>query len=74
MNRGVDLLSFTPSGKKLVATGRDDDHTIAVYDLTNKISEGGALIVDQPGGRDIMLELRMKNEDQFVTVGPKHFK
>ncbi len=39
LKRGVDLLGFTPSGNKLVATGRDDDHTIVIYDVTDKISK-----------------------------------
>lgn len=38
LKRGVDLVAFTPDGNTISATGRDDDHTIVIYDLTNKIS------------------------------------
>jgi len=38
LKRGVDLISFTPNGTRLVATGRDDNHEIALYDLTSNIS------------------------------------
>ncbi|KRW98348.1 WD40-repeat-containing domain [Pseudocohnilembus persalinus] len=74
LQKGIALISFTPSGNKLVASAMDDNHCIALYDLTNKQSVGGCLISDTQGGRDIMTELQMKNENQFVTVGPKHFK
>jgi len=46
LKRGVDLVAFTPDGDKISATGRDDDHTIVIYDLTNKISQGGCRILD----------------------------
>ena len=42
----MDLVAFTPDGDKISATGRDDDHTIVIYDLTNKISQGGCRILD----------------------------
>lgn len=56
------MLSFTPDGSKLAASGRDDNHTIVIYDLTNKISVGGYKILEQSGGRDIMLEMVWKND------------
>ena len=61
LKRGVDLLAFTPDGQKLAATGRDDDHTIVIYDLTSKVSVGGSKILDDLGGRDIMVEIKWKN-------------
>lgn len=68
------MLGFTPDGNKIAASGRDDDHTIVIYDLTDKISKGGCKILDQKGGRDIMLELRWRDNFNFITVGPKHYK
>ena len=46
LKRGVDLLSFNPDGSKLAASGRDDNHTIVIYDLTSKISVGGYKILE----------------------------
>lgn len=46
LKRGVDLLAFTPDGNKIAASGRDDNHNIVIYDITNKISKGGAKLLE----------------------------
>jgi hypothetical protein len=46
LKRGVDLVAFTPGGNKIAASGRDDDHTIVIYDITSKVSVGGCLILE----------------------------
>lgn len=46
LRRGIDLVAFCPDGNKIVATGRDDDHTMVVYDLTSKVSVGGSKVLE----------------------------
>ncbi len=60
---GVELVSFTPDATKVVACAGDDQHTIVIYDLTDKVSRGGSQVLEQKGGRETMLELRWKNSD-----------
>lgn len=62
LKRGIDLISWNPSGTYIAAIGLDDDHTIALYDTTNKISKGGALLLDQKGGREKFLGLQFKTD------------
>lgn len=64
------MLAFSPSGEKLIGSGKDDDHTIVIYDLTERLKLGGCKLVQQKGGKDIVTDLRWRNEEQFVTVGP----
>ena len=41
LKRGVANLAWSPSGNILAASGKDDNHTIVVYDVTNKVTNGG---------------------------------
>ena len=74
LKMGIELLQFSKSGLKLVAVDDTEDHAIIVYDLTDQISIGGSTILESQGGKDQLLELRWVDENQFATVGPKHFK
>lgn len=46
LKRGIALLGFNKSGTKLAASAVDDDHTIAIYDITDKKSKGGCFLLD----------------------------
>ena len=69
LQNGIAALAFTPSESKLVAVGMDDNHSIAVYDLTAK-----ALMCSFKGDREKILDVAWISEKDFVTSGLKHFK
>eukprot|EP01015_Nassula_variabilis_P015381 TRINITY_DN2294_c0_g2_i1.p2 TRINITY_DN2294_c0_g2~~TRINITY_DN2294_c0_g2_i1.p2 ORF type:complete len:225 (-),score=54.85 TRINITY_DN2294_c0_g2_i1:63-737(-) len=68
--KGVASISFSPSGNKVVGAGIDDNHMVAVFDL----GAGGTLAALEKGDTAPILDIRWITEDQFVSVGPKHFK
>ena len=67
--KGIATLAFSLSGVKLAAACIDDNHTIGVFDL-----KLGILEASDKGDTAIISELRFKDDTEFVTVGPKHFK
>ena len=71
---GIAIINFTPNGDKLAAAAIDNNHTIAIFDITSKSKNGGVMIVADKGGMEIIFDLKWKNEKEFVTVGIKHFK
>lgn len=71
---GIDIVSFSPSGKRLIGIDNTVDHNLVIYDLTDKYSEGGCKMVEDKAGREPTVEVRWVNEDLFVTIGPKIFK
>ena len=70
--RAIRIVQFSPDGKRLLANGQDDYNSVAVYDTSNlnKITLIGTVKVD--GAR--VLDACWKNNNEFVTVGPKHIK
>lgn len=62
-------MAFSQSGDKLVIVSVNPNHNVAIFDL--KI---GALISHSKGGKQIIAAVEFKNEADFVTVGPKHFR
>nr|MCQ2973133.1 WD40 repeat domain-containing protein [archaeon] len=70
--RAIRVLQFSPDGKKLLGNGQDDSNSIAVWDTSNlnKISLIGTVKVD--GAR--VLDAVWINNEEFVSVGPKHIK
>ena len=68
--KGINALSFSPSGKKLVAISMDDNHTVYLFDIIQK-----KLILKSVGDLNHkILDVCYKNETEFATVGIKHFK
>eukprot|EP01017_Pseudomicrothorax_dubius_P040457 TRINITY_DN6328_c0_g1_i1.p1 TRINITY_DN6328_c0_g1~~TRINITY_DN6328_c0_g1_i1.p1 ORF type:complete len:614 (+),score=151.97 TRINITY_DN6328_c0_g1_i1:60-1844(+) len=67
--KGIATVAFSLSGARIAAACIDDNHTIAVFDL-----RVGALEGTERGDTAIISELRWKDDRDFVTVGPKHFK
>jgi len=69
LQKGIANLSFSPSGNKLVGVAIDNDHYVAVYDI-----EVGQMICMDKGDTARIVDIKLKNENEFVSVGPKHFK
>ena len=62
-------LAISPDGTKAVAAGMDDDHWVAVLDLKK-----GTVVGKQKGGKKVILKLGWLSEEEFVSVGIRHFK
>lgn len=69
VTKGIATLSFSISGTKLAAACTDENHTVALFDMKT-----GTLDATQKGDASVISELRFKDDQDFVTVGPKHFK
>ena len=62
-------LAISPDGSKAVAAGMDDDHYVAVLDL-----KSGNILAKQKGGKKVIMKLGWISNDEFVSVGIRHFK
>jgi len=69
IRRGVACLSFSLDGKRLAIVGVDNKHSIAIYDLQTE-----TCITHSVGDTSIIAAIEFKKDNEFVTVGPKHFK
>lgn len=68
--KGINAISFSPNGNKLVAISVDDNHTVYLFDLYQK-----KLILKANGDLNHkILDVCFKNENEFATVGIKHYK
>ncbi len=47
----------------------DDDHLVSLLDLKK-----GTVVSSKKGGKKVILKLGWVNENEFVSVGIKHFK
>ena len=54
-----------------MASAIDDDHYMTIINLAGK--SPGSLGTFK-GGRELILSMVWKNEQEFISVGPKHFK
>ena len=61
ITKGIAALAFSPSGKRLVAAAIDDDHWVAVMDVTGT----GSVIAKVKGGKDVMISVAFNTEDVF---------
>ena len=70
--RAIRILQFSPDGKKLVGNGQDDQNSIALWDTSNlnRITLINTAKVDAAR----VLDITWVDNEQFVTVGPKHIK
>ncbi|MBP3801902.1 MAG: EF-hand domain-containing protein, partial [Clostridia bacterium] len=70
--RAIRILQFSPDGKKLLGNGQDDQNSIALWDTSNlnRITLINTTKVDAARVLDVV----WVNNEQFVTVGPKHIK
>lgn len=69
VTKGVLALSISPDGTKAIAVGMDNEHYLALLDL-----ERGTVIASAKGGRKVILKVGWIGDDEFVTVGIRHFK
>jgi microtubule-associated protein-like 6 len=69
LKKGVISLAFSPSGKRLVGGAVDVDHYLAVFD----VSGAGSVLWTDKGGPDTILDLRFNDEDNWTTIGVKHY-
>ena len=72
LQRAIRILKFNDKGTRLLGNGQDDYNSIAIWDTTNltKISLIACVKVD--GAR--VLDATWLNENDFVSVGPKHIR
>jgi microtubule-associated protein-like 6 len=70
VEKNVDNLEYSPSGKYLMASCMDDDHKMFIFDAEN----GYSLVASEKGGRDFILGVVWTTDNIYVTVGLKHFK
>ena len=69
LTKGIQGLSFSPSGNTLAAVAIDNDHHVGLFDVKTGAPRG---ISKNDGNR--VLDIAMKSDSEFVSVGLKHFK
>lgn len=67
--RAIRVLAFSPSGRKLLAVGDDDYHTMTVHEWAQ-----GILNCSVKLDRARVLQALFTSEDEVVTSGVKHVK
>ncbi|CAD8171847.1 unnamed protein product [Paramecium pentaurelia] len=72
--KGILQLAFNDSGDKLAAIGMDDCHQLCVFDIITKSQTGGTLLVRDQIGKNIVTDIKWKNDSEFVTCGLNHLK
>ena len=73
LTKGIQALSFSPSGKSLGAVAVDDDHSCAVFSVSADNATAACLGIDK-GDKAQILDIAMKDDTNFCTSGVKHFK
>jgi WD40 repeat protein len=66
----VVALAFTRDGEYLISVGRDDNHTVCVWDWANTTVP----LCSLRGGQDRVLGAASLPESYFVTMGVKHVR
>lgn len=71
LQREIVSVDFNEDGTKLVAVGKDNDHTIAVYDL-----DSGSVIASGSGDKNMVFACKFVpgDDSQLVSCGVKHIK
>ena len=69
LKKGIQSLSFSPSGNVFVAVAIDIDHTVGVFDTNT-----GKQLAMQKGDGNPITEIEMRTDTEFATAGVRHFK
>jgi microtubule-associated protein-like 6 len=67
--KGIDNLQYSQSGKYLVGTMMDDDHTMVVYD----VEQDYETVHQMKTGKEEILGICWTSDAEFVLVGNKRF-
>ena len=65
--KGVSAIGVNE--KFMVAAGLDDNHYLYLFQI-----DSGKMIGSEKGGRDVIIDLKWVDDDNFVTIGVKHYK
>jgi microtubule-associated protein-like 6 len=65
----VNILRFSPDGSKLLAIGKDNNNSLAIFDWAHE-----RLICQSKVDQNFVTDAAWKNNNEFVTVGKKHIK
>jgi WD40 repeat protein len=53
----------------LIAAGLDDNHYVYLFSVGS-----GKLLGSEKGGRDVIIDMKWVDEDNFISIGVKHYK
>ena len=67
VKKGVSAIGV--NSEYMVAAGLDDNHYVYLFSVSS-----GKLIGSEKGGRDVIIDLKWIDEDNFVSIGVKHYK
>ena len=67
VKKGVSAIGV--NSEYMVAAGLDDDHTVYLF-----LVSSGKLIGSEKGGREVIIDLKWLDDDNFVSIGVKHYK
>jgi microtubule-associated protein-like 6 len=74
--KGVSILKFSPSGKRLAAVCINDDNSIAIFEARGNPSNGDSWSMSciTKGDRKKITCLEWTSEDEMLTFGKRHAK
>ena len=72
LQRAIRLLKFNDKGTRLLGNGQDDFNSIAIWDTTNLSKNTLIACIKVDCAR--VLDATWLNENEFVSVGPKHIR
>jgi WD40 repeat protein len=73
LSKGIQALSFSPSGKTLGAVAVNDDHDVGIFSIKTENSSFATLGIEK-GDKAAILDIALKDDTNFSTSGVKHFK
>lgn len=73
--KGVNILKFSPSGRRLAAVCIDDDNHLAVFEARGGVhqpKQGWDMLKIVKGDRRKITSLEWMSEDELLTLGKRH--
>lgn len=76
VTKGVSILKFSPSGRRLAAVCINDDNSLAIFETRGDPNNGDSweLACITKGDRKKITTLEWINEDELLTLGKRHAK